>query len=214
MPWVLLSLRGEQNGWGPPWGSPPFWGELSPPHTKGIWKGVAAAGCPPLFWFGLFCFQNVFVDGGGSFGVPVFRPYRSSPQCWFGPGGPPCAPPTHSCVPHTPGVVSTVVPDSAHKLFIGGLPNYLNDDQVRGGDDPRAPPPTWGGCHSGGGVREPHSLTEFFIDGGRNWGEGERQCPGSLWCFRVGFPVLGGGSQCWGGCPRAATHPQLSPPPR
>lgn len=30
----------------------------------------------------------------------------------------------------TLGVVSTVVPDSAHKLFIGGLPNYLNDDQV------------------------------------------------------------------------------------
>ncbi|XP_034465790.1 U2 small nuclear RNA auxiliary factor 2a isoform X2 [Hippoglossus hippoglossus] len=29
------------------------------------------------------------------------------------------------------GVVSTVVPDSAHKLFIGGLPNYLNDDQVK-----------------------------------------------------------------------------------
>nr|XP_040046939.1 splicing factor U2AF 65 kDa subunit-like [Gasterosteus aculeatus aculeatus] len=32
---------------------------------------------------------------------------------------------------HVPGVVSTVVPDSAHKLFIGGLPNYLNDDQVK-----------------------------------------------------------------------------------
>ncbi|XP_062867012.1 U2 small nuclear RNA auxiliary factor 2b isoform X1 [Trichomycterus rosablanca] len=30
-----------------------------------------------------------------------------------------------------PGVVSTVVPDSAHKLFIGGLPNYLSDDQVK-----------------------------------------------------------------------------------
>lgn len=30
----------------------------------------------------------------------------------------------------SPGVVSTVVPDSPHKLFIGGLPNYLNDDQV------------------------------------------------------------------------------------
>ncbi|XP_056335196.1 U2 small nuclear RNA auxiliary factor 2b isoform X1 [Danio aesculapii] len=29
------------------------------------------------------------------------------------------------------GVVSTVVPDSIHKLFIGGLPNYLNDDQVK-----------------------------------------------------------------------------------
>lgn len=28
------------------------------------------------------------------------------------------------------GVVSTVVPDSAHKVFVGGLPNYLNDDQV------------------------------------------------------------------------------------
>ena len=32
---------------------------------------------------------------------------------------------------YMPGVVSTVVPDSAHKLFIGGLPNYLNDDQVK-----------------------------------------------------------------------------------
>ncbi|XP_048058060.1 U2 small nuclear RNA auxiliary factor 2b isoform X1 [Chanodichthys erythropterus] len=32
---------------------------------------------------------------------------------------------------YVPGVVSTVVPDSIHKLFIGGLPNYLNDDQDR-----------------------------------------------------------------------------------
>ncbi|XP_046700011.1 U2 small nuclear RNA auxiliary factor 2b isoform X2 [Silurus meridionalis] len=32
---------------------------------------------------------------------------------------------------YVPGVVSTVVPDSAHKLFIGGLPNYLSDDQVK-----------------------------------------------------------------------------------
>ncbi|XP_059972505.1 splicing factor U2AF 65 kDa subunit-like [Mesoplodon densirostris] len=30
-----------------------------------------------------------------------------------------------------PGVVSTMVPDSAHKLFVRGLPNYLNDDQVK-----------------------------------------------------------------------------------
>ncbi|XP_064627031.1 splicing factor U2AF 50 kDa subunit-like [Lineus longissimus] len=30
-----------------------------------------------------------------------------------------------------PGVVSTVVPDSQHKIFIGGLPNYLNEDQVK-----------------------------------------------------------------------------------
>ena len=27
-------------------------------------------------------------------------------------------------------VVSTIVPDTPHKLFIGGLPNYLNEDQV------------------------------------------------------------------------------------
>ncbi|PNF21036.1 hypothetical protein B7P43_G08408 [Cryptotermes secundus] len=29
------------------------------------------------------------------------------------------------------GVISTVVPDSPHKIFIGGLPNYLNEDQLR-----------------------------------------------------------------------------------
>jgi len=29
------------------------------------------------------------------------------------------------------GVVSTVVQDSPNKIFIGGLPNYLNEDQVR-----------------------------------------------------------------------------------
>ena len=28
------------------------------------------------------------------------------------------------------GVVSTVVQDSPHKIFLGGLPNYLNEDQV------------------------------------------------------------------------------------
>lgn len=28
------------------------------------------------------------------------------------------------------GVISTVVPDSPHKIFIGGLPNYLNEEQV------------------------------------------------------------------------------------
>ncbi|CAM9744026.1 unnamed protein product [Lampetra planeri] len=32
---------------------------------------------------------------------------------------------------HVPGVVSTVVPDSPHKIFIGGLPSYLNEDQVK-----------------------------------------------------------------------------------
>jgi hypothetical protein len=28
------------------------------------------------------------------------------------------------------GLVSTVVADSPFKIFLGGLPNYLNDDQV------------------------------------------------------------------------------------
>ena len=33
-------------------------------------------------------------------------------------------------VTHIPGVVSTVVPDGPYKVFCGGLPTYLNDDQV------------------------------------------------------------------------------------
>ncbi|CAH7678551.1 splicing factor U2AF subunit [Phakopsora pachyrhizi] len=39
--------------------------------------------------------------------------------------GPDVAGPTH-----IPGVVSTNVPDSPNKIFIGGLPSYLTDDQV------------------------------------------------------------------------------------
>jgi len=34
-------------------------------------------------------------------------------------------------VPVIPGVISTVVPDSANKIYIGGLPTYLNEDQVK-----------------------------------------------------------------------------------
>jgi len=30
-----------------------------------------------------------------------------------------------------PGVISTVVPETPHKIFIGALPNYLNEDQVK-----------------------------------------------------------------------------------
>lgn len=42
--------------------------------------------------------------------------------------------PGMSETPHitVPGVVSTVVADSPNKIFIGGLPNYLNEDQVKG----------------------------------------------------------------------------------
>jgi len=39
--------------------------------------------------------------------------------------------PTMSQPGHIPGVVSTVVPDSPNKVFLGGLPNYLNEDQVK-----------------------------------------------------------------------------------
>lgn len=31
---------------------------------------------------------------------------------------------------HVPGVVSTNVPDSINKIFVGGLPAYLNEEQV------------------------------------------------------------------------------------
>ncbi|KAK7066451.1 U2 small nuclear RNA auxiliary factor 2 [Halocaridina rubra] len=40
-------------------------------------------------------------------------------------------PGTTTQIPVIAGVVSTVVPDSPHKIFIGGLPNYLNEDQVK-----------------------------------------------------------------------------------
>ena len=33
-------------------------------------------------------------------------------------------------VTHLPGVVSTVVQDGPWKVFAGGLPTYLSDDQV------------------------------------------------------------------------------------
>lgn len=31
---------------------------------------------------------------------------------------------------HVPGVVSTNVPDSINKIFVGGLPTYLDENQV------------------------------------------------------------------------------------
>lgn len=36
----------------------------------------------------------------------------------------------HSATTHIPGVVSTNVPDTPNKIFIGGLPSYLTDVQV------------------------------------------------------------------------------------
>ena len=41
-------------------------------------------------------------------------------------GGPETMPPSA----YVPGVVSTNVPDSPNKIFVGGLPTYLNEEQV------------------------------------------------------------------------------------
>lgn len=44
------------------------------------------------------------------------------------------SPPTAQLPPsgiHIPGIVSTNVPDSPNKIFIGGLPSYLNEGQVK-----------------------------------------------------------------------------------
>ncbi|KAK4056413.1 hypothetical protein OIO90_002556 [Microbotryomycetes sp. JL221] len=38
--------------------------------------------------------------------------------------------PDNEQAPHVPGVISTNVPDTPNKIFIGGLPSYLTDDQV------------------------------------------------------------------------------------
>ncbi|KAJ3105683.1 hypothetical protein HDU97_007660 [Phlyctochytrium planicorne] len=43
---------------------------------------------------------------------------------------PPSATPATAMAAGLMGVVSTNVPDSPHKLFVGGLPSYLNDEQV------------------------------------------------------------------------------------
>lgn len=36
-----------------------------------------------------------------------------------------------SAAPSVPGAISTNVPDSIHKVFVGGLPTYLNEEQVQ-----------------------------------------------------------------------------------
>ncbi len=43
----------------------------------------------------------------------------------------PVPPATSDLVTHLPGVVSTVVQDGPWKVFCGGLPTYLSDDQVQ-----------------------------------------------------------------------------------
>eukprot|EP01098_Paradermamoeba_levis_P016345 TRINITY_DN8785_c0_g1_i1.p1 TRINITY_DN8785_c0_g1~~TRINITY_DN8785_c0_g1_i1.p1 ORF type:complete len:321 (+),score=100.30 TRINITY_DN8785_c0_g1_i1:775-1737(+) len=58
-----------------------------------------------------------------------FEEQRTPPQ----PLSLPCPPSSSSSSSsaHIPGIVSTNVPDTPNKIFIGGLPAYLNDEQVK-----------------------------------------------------------------------------------
>lgn len=116
-----------------------------------------------------------------------------------------------------PGVVSTVVPDSAHKLFIGGLPNYLNDDQVKRAPPkemtpPGAPQSLGGGLRAGGGTGTPRE-PQFLTPPGLNppltsnvlWGGGSWFLGGSQFCGVS--PIQGGVPQFWGG-----SHIPVTPP--
>ncbi|XP_021962964.1 splicing factor U2AF 50 kDa subunit isoform X2 [Folsomia candida] len=58
--------------------------------------------------------------------LKIRRPHDYQPT----PGVDPVAPIGAGGAPAAAGV-STIVPDSPHKIFIGGLPNYLNEDQVK-----------------------------------------------------------------------------------
>lgn len=60
--------------------------------------------------------------------LKIRRPHDYQPMPGTEGNGSSNASNNHPVVPI--GVISTVVPDSPHKIFIGGLPNYLSEDQV------------------------------------------------------------------------------------
>ncbi|XP_043216425.1 splicing factor U2AF 50 kDa subunit-like [Amphibalanus amphitrite] len=72
------------------------------------------------------CTQAVAFDGinlkGQSLKIRRPHDYQPMPGLTDGPA---------SSVPGVVGVISTVVPDSPHKIFCGGLPTYLTEDQVK-----------------------------------------------------------------------------------
>jgi hypothetical protein len=61
--------------------------------------------------------RGTFVCAGCGRSKPIFFADYVGPE---GPGG----------SMHIPGVVSTTVADTPNKIYIGGLPTYLNDEQV------------------------------------------------------------------------------------
>lgn len=107
-------------------------------------------------------------------------------------------------------MVSTVVPDSAHKLFIGGLPNYLNDDQVKGGKNPKIPskfpkiPKKPHPCNAGmgGKLQNPQKIPSKIKPGLGFLGVGRELWglvffllfQGGIPEFQGGFPQFQGGS--------------------
>lgn len=72
------------------------------------------------------CTQAVAFDGinlkGQSLKIRRPHDYQPMPGITDGPA---------SSVPGVIGVISTVVPDSPNKIFVGGLPSYLTEDQVK-----------------------------------------------------------------------------------
>lgn len=75
-------------------------------------KGIYSTFILGLYARSMFCFQGQ--------SLKIRRPHDYQPM----PGM------AESAISVPAGVISTVVPDSPHKIFIGGLPNYLNEDQV------------------------------------------------------------------------------------
>lgn len=72
------------------------------------------------------CTQAVAFDGinlkGQSLKIRRPHDYQPMPGITDGPA---------ASVPGVVGVISTVVPDSPNKIFVGGLPTYLTEDQVK-----------------------------------------------------------------------------------
>ncbi|EPQ14987.1 Splicing factor U2AF 65 kDa subunit [Myotis brandtii] len=103
-----------------PWVGPPVppaadsWGGPAPTPASGDpWRPAAPAGA--------------LADPWGGTQAPAAGEGPTPDPPLGGGGALPAKPSTNG----TAGAVPTAVPDSAHKLFIGGLPNYLNDDQVK-----------------------------------------------------------------------------------
>ncbi|ELK32526.1 Splicing factor U2AF 65 kDa subunit [Myotis davidii] len=131
-----------------PWVGPPVppaadsWGGPAPtPASRDPWRPVALAGPRLTLGVGPRPLQlergPPLTPGGAQTGVLVGGPKAADPwgpapapafsYPWAGEGGYLPSPAPTALQELCP----LVVPDSAHKLFMGGLPNYMKDDQVK-----------------------------------------------------------------------------------